>query len=260
MLAGSGVVPAAQAAEAGHVAVLPLAGRVRHQNLRQLLLRNLFFLAVGGLVAFCAAAMAVDLLLSRPAHRHLVQLRVRNDPTVAPVLLGWEVGEGGQLQVLRIRHALDVDGGTGRTEWAKAQEVIATEGFLFVAREDALVEELTLKAGFAEPPFVIGTGLLLLGLAYSALFGLWVAVHTLLFLVAVSILLHPPTDWNLVFNVGVQKVAFVSPETPVFYPVDADQLLALALVHVVVEGLSHCLHHVNRRNVGGATVLSKFHY
>lgn len=131
---------------------------------------------------------------------------------------------------------------TGRAQRTKSKQVVLAEGFL-----RKVVQKLTfIEPNFAEAPLVVRAVLSLFCAGTQApLFRFGVSVDTLLLLVTVAILLVEATNRHFFFYINMQVVTFITASAPILDPVDTYQLLSLALIHIIVQRLRHCLHHID---------------
>ena len=97
-----------------------------------------------------------------------------------------------------------------------------------------VVEEGAFEARLAKPTFVIRANLLLFADADAAILRLGMSVDALGLTMASACLLLVATDGHLLLNVNVEVVAVIAAGAPVLDPVDADELLALALIDIVI--------------------------
>lgn len=194
-------------------------------------------------MTFDSAAVTRDFLLAPEllqAPRHYVLLRLHGDRNrcrvvLRPVALLWEVCEHGQTQVLWTHHALQMHVGALGTLRTEAKEVVLTE----LLDLGGNVGELALFAHLAEASLEVGTLLRLLGVDTheDAILCLWVRVDAVFFLGTVVVFVIVATNRHLVLVIAVEVVAVLAPSAIRAHPVHAHKLLALLLVHLVVEAV-----------------------
>ena len=207
----------------------------------ELLGRQLILLAVGRFVASLAAPVADEL------HVHwLLPVRLAVELHVHEVLLGREIRQLLQRQMLQGDHALDVRETAFGAVRAEPKRIVDTD-FLEVLL--VTVPVVALRTEFAETALVVGARLLLFRSAWVFLRG--VAIHACLLLVAMTALFEKLADRNLVLNVHVEELALVVFAAIVLQPVNAHFLLQLGFVRLGVVRVKHLVYRVER----GTTVL-----
>ena len=207
----------------------------------ELLGRQLILLAVGRFVAGPAAPVADEL------HVHwLLPVRLAVELHVHEVLLGREIRQLLQRQMLQRDHALDVRETAFGAVRAEPKRIVDTD-FLEVLLVPVPV--VALRTEFAETALIVGARLLLFRSTWVFLRGM--AIHACFLLVAMTTLFEKLADRDLVLNVHVEELALVVFAAIVLQPVNAHFLLQLGFVRLGVVRVKHLVYRVER----GTTVL-----
>ena len=128
-----GIVTLLVAREADDSRISETIFRVLSLDALQLLLRDSFFLTIGGLMAMGSTLIANDLLVHmvlvtvvvpHMIPRHVMSSNELMQLAIHPVLFSGKIGEGFQRQILRSNKALDMHKLTIRSLWTETKSVI----------------------------------------------------------------------------------------------------------------------------------------
>jgi len=151
--------------------------------------------------------------------------------TLGPVEFVRHVGNCLQVAIRLLKNTFQVILGAVGSKWTKSEHVVFTN-CLF----PHVVKENTVGSDLAKASLPIRTLLTFLGVDEGSGIMSGVSVNALL-VGAISLLLPELTNRHFRFVINVQKVTIVTPRALLLEPVDADELLPLRILHIIVQAL-----------------------